>query len=119
MAAQRGVTAGLLVLLAAGFADYGWQLMPGDKPRIAQGLAYLLTGLLAALHRTRRPTLLGLACTYVLWSASAGLACVLWFPRLLSRELGVCDEGTGLPVGLFLGVGLLLVAAEFLRGNDR
>ena len=61
--------------------------------------------------------LLSLVCTFGIWAHAAGLACVLGYERLSSREVGVCDEGTGLPVALVMGAGLLVVAAEFLRGN--
>jgi hypothetical protein len=43
---------------------------------------------------------------------------VVWYERLSSRDLGVCDEGTGLPIGLMFAAGLLVVAAEFLRGRQ-
>ena len=50
-------------------------------------------------------------------AALAGLACVLAYERLSSRDVGVCDEATGIPVAMVFGAGLLVVAAEFLRGR--
>ncbi len=106
----------LLLLGATAGASFGWQLF-ADKPRAGTGLAYVLALVLFALLRSSAGRLMALVCTFGVWAQAAGLACVVWYERLSSREIGVCDEGTGLPVGLMFGVGLLVVAAEFLRGR--
>jgi hypothetical protein len=106
----------LLLLGATAGASFGWLLF-ADKPRAGTGLAYVLTLVLFALLRSSAGQLMALVCTFGVWAQAAGLACVVWYERLASREIGVCDEGTGLPVGLMFGVGLLVVAAEFLRGR--
>lgn len=104
------------MLLATAGACFGWQLF-ADKPRAGAGLAYLLALVLFALLRSGAGQLLALVCTFGVWAQAAGLACVVWYERLSSREIGVCDEGTGLPVGLMFAAGLLVVAAEFVRGK--
>ena len=63
--------------------------------------------------------LTALACTYGIGYQASALACVAWFPALSSRSVGVCDEGTGAPVGLLYCIGALLVAAELLSGMAR
>lgn len=102
----------LILLLATAGACFGWQLAD-DKPRA--GMAYVLALVLFGLQKGRDGRLMGLVCTFGIWSHAAGLACVLGYERLASREVGVCDEGTGLPVALVMGAGLLVVAAEFLQ----
>ena len=106
----------LLLLLATAGAGFGWQLF-ADKPRAGAGLGYLLGLVLFAMLKGTGGQLLALVCTFGLWSQAAGLACVAWYERLASPDIGVCDEGTGLPVGLMFAAGLLVVAAEFLRGG--
>lgn len=106
----------LVLLLATAGACFGWQLF-ADKPRAGTGLAYVLVLVLFGLQKAGAGRLMGLVCTFGLWANAAGLACVLGYERLASKEIGVCDEGTGLPVALVMGAGLLVVAAEFLRGN--
>lgn len=106
----------LLLIVTAG-ACFGWQLAD-DKARAGTGLAYLLALVLFAMLRAGAGRLLALVCTFGVWSQAAGLACVVWYERLSSREIGVCDEGTGLPIGLMFAAGLLVVAAEFLRGRQ-
>ena len=107
-----------LLLVVTASAGVGWHLAD-DKPRAGTGLAYLLALVLFGLLRSTGGRLLALVCAWGVWSQAAGLACVLWYERLSSRDVGVCDEGTGLPVGLVFAAGLLIVAAEFLRGNKR
>lgn len=106
----------LVLLLATAGACFGWQLAT-DKARAGTGLAYLLALVLFAMLKGTGGRLLALVCTFGLWSQAAGLVCVVWYERLSSREVGVCDEGTGLPIGLMFAAGLLVVAAEFLRGR--
>lgn len=106
----------LVLLLATAGACFGWPLAD-DKPRAAMALAYVLALALFGLVKGTGGRLLSLVCTFGIWAHAAGLACVLGYERLSSREVGVCDEGTGLPVALVMGAGLLVVAAEFLRGN--
>lgn len=105
-----------MLLGATAAAGFGWQLFD-DKPRAGTGLAYLLALVLFGLLKGTGGRLLALVCTFGLWAQSAGLVCVLWYERLASREIGVCDEGTGLPVGMVFAAGMLVVAAEFLRGR--
>ncbi len=106
----------LVLLLATAGACFGWPLFE-DKPRAGMALAYVLALVLFGLVKGAGGRLLSLVCTFGIWAHAAGLACVLGYERLASREVGVCDEGTGLPVALVMGAGLLVVAAEFLRGD--
>lgn len=102
------------VLLAATVAAaVGW-VWADDRPRAGAGLAFALALVLTALLKGLVGRLTGYVCTYGIGYQASGLACVLWYPRLSSREVGVCDEGTGLPVGLLYCVGALLAAAEIL-----
>ena len=80
-------------------------------------MAYVLALVLFGLLKASGGRLMGLVCTFGLWSHAAGLACVLGYERLSSRDVGVCDEATGLPVAMVMGAGLLVVAAEFLRSD--
>lgn len=105
-----------LLLAAIGLANFGW-MWAADKPRAGAAFSYLLGMVLFACLKHSAARLLSLVCTFGVWTQAAGLGCVAWYERLSSREISVCDEGTGLPVGLFLGVGLLIVAAEFVRGD--
>ena len=106
----------LVLLLATAGACFGWQLAD-DKPRAGMALAYVLALVQFGLQKAGADRLMGLVCTFGIWAHAAGLACVLGYERLSSREVGVCDEGTGLPIVLVMGAGLLVVAAEFLRGE--
>lgn len=107
----------LVLLLATAGACFGWGLAD-DKPRAGTALAYLLALVLFGLLKAGAGRLLAMVCTFGICAQAAGLACVLWYERLSSRDVGVCDEGTGLPVGLMFAAGLLVVAAEFLRGRQ-
>ncbi|MDH4392661.1 MAG: hypothetical protein QE285_14720 [Aquabacterium sp.] len=107
----------LLLLLATAGASFGWQLAD-DKARAGTALAYLLALVLFAMLKGTGGRLLALVCTFGITAQAAGLACVVWYERLSSRDLGVCDEGTGLPIGLMFAAGLLVVAAEFLKGRQ-
>ena len=49
----------------------------------------------------------------------SALACVLWYPLLSSKEVGVCEEATGLPTGALLCGGLLWVASEAFNSRGR
>ena len=49
---------------------------------------------------------------------AAAIGCAVWFEALSSQAVGVCDEGTGRPIRAALGVAVLFVAAELLRGRD-
>lgn len=106
----------LLLLLATAGACFGWQLF-SDKPRAAMALACVLALVLFALQKDGAGRLMGLVCTFGIVAHAAGLACVLAYERLSSRDVGVCDEATGMPVAMVFGAGLLVVAAEFLRGR--
>jgi len=107
----------LVLLLATAGACFGW-VLADDKPRAGAALAYLLALVLFGLLKAGADRLLALVCTFGICAQASGLACVLWYERLSSRDVGVCDEGTGLPVGLMFAAGLLVVAAEFLRGRQ-
>ncbi len=111
----------LVLLVAAALACFGWMLPVADPPRVGQALAYGLTLVLAAERKALAPAggLLALVLTYIIWAQAAGLACTAWYEGLSSREVGVCDEGTGLPVSLVFAAGLLIVAAEFLATKGR
>ena len=106
-----------LLLVATVAAAIGW-MWADDKPQAGAGLAFgcalVTTALLKAAAGRLSWRLTGLVCTYGIGYQASGLACVAWYPALASREVGVCDEGTGLPVGLLYCIGALLVAAELL-----
>lgn len=115
---RRDAADAALLLLATVGAAVGWMLAD-DKPRAGAGLAFVLALVLTAQRRATAGRLTRLVCTYGIGYHASGLACVVWYPALSSREVGVCDEGTGLPVGLLYCVGALLVAAELLAGRAR
>jgi len=107
-----------VLLLVTAAAAVGW-IWAADKPQAGAALAFLLALVLTAMLKAWAGRLTGYACTYGLGYQASGLACVVWYPSLSSREVGVCDEGTGLPVGLLYCVGALLVAAELLPRGGR
>ena len=113
MTGRRDLAQAALLLAATVGAAIGW-VWADDKPRAGAGLAFALALVLTAMLKARAGRLTGLVCTYGLGYQASGLACVMWFPALSSRDIGVCDEGTGMPVGLLYCVGALLVAAELL-----
>ena len=115
---RRDAAQAALLLAVTTAAAVGW-IWADDKPRAGAGLAFALALLLTALLRASAGRLTRLVCTYGLGYQASGLACVLWYPDLSSRDVGVCDEGTGLPVGLLYCIGALLVAAELLAGRKR
>ena len=106
-----------LLLAATVAAAIGW-MWADDKPQAGAGLAFgcelVTTALLKAAAGRLSWRLTGLVCTYGIGYQASGLACVVWFPALSSQDVGVCDEGTGMPIGLLYCVGALLVAAELL-----
>lgn len=106
----------LVLFVATALACFGWPLFD-DKPRAAMALAYVLVLVLFGIQKARAAGAMALVCTFGIWANAAGLACVIWYERLSSRIVGVCDEGTGMPVGLIFAVGFLVVAAELLRVN--
>ena len=114
----RDAARAALLLAATVAAAIGWQWAT-DKPQAGAGLAYPLALVLTAMLRGHVGRLTGLVCTYGIGYQASGLACVLWYPALSSQDVGVCDEGTGLPVGLLYCIGALLVAAELLAGRAR
>lgn len=113
---DRAQAAVLLAATAAAAIGWAWA---DDKPQASAGLSLLLGLVMAALLKASGGRLLGLVCTYGIGYQASALACVAWYPHLSSREVGVCDEGTGAPVGLLYCVGALLVAAELLARRDR
>lgn len=108
----------LLLLAATAAAAVGW-VWADDKPQAGAALAFALAFVVTCVLKGYVGPLAGYACTYGIGYQASGLVCVLWYPRLSSREIGVCDEGTGLPVGLLYCLGALLVAAELLARRDR
>lgn len=115
---RRDAAEASLLLAATVAAAIGW-MWAADRPQAGAVLAFALALVVTALLKARAGRLLSLVCTYGLGYHASGLACVVWYPALSSREVGVCDEGTGLPVGLLYCVGALLVAAELLAGRGR
>jgi len=107
-----------LLLAMTSAAAVGWT-WADDKPRAGAGLAFALALLITAMLKAASGWLTGYVCTYGIGYQASGLACVAWYPALSSREVGVCDEGTGLPVGLLYCVGALLVAAELISTGRR
>ena len=102
-----------LLLAATVAAAVGW-MWADDKPRAGAAMAFALALVLTAMLRGHAGRLTRCVCTYGIGYQASGLACVAWYPALSSQDIGVCDEGTGLPVGLLYCVGALLVAAELL-----
>lgn len=118
MSQRRDAAEAALLLAATTAAAVGW-VWADDRPRVGAALAFALALVLTAMLKNTTGQLTGLVCTYGLGYHASGLACVIWYPALSSREVGVCDEGTGLPVGLLYCIGALLVAAELLAGRAR
>ena len=118
--AARDRLEAILLLAATAAAAVGW-VWADDRPRAGAGLAFLLALVLTielkAMAQQLGRQLVAIVCTYGLGYQASGVACVVWYPHLSSREVGVCDEGTGLPVGLLYCVGALLVAAELLAAR--
>ena len=108
----------VLLLALTACAAVGW-VWADDKPRAGAAAAFALALALTACLKALAGRLTGYVCTYGLGYQASGLACVAWYPALSSREVGVCDEGTGLPVGLLYCIGALLVAAELLGSRGR
>jgi hypothetical protein len=108
----------LVLLLATAGACFGWPLFQ-DEPRAAMGLASVLALVLFGMLKHTGSRLLSLVCTFGIYAHAAGLACVVWFEGLSSKTMAVCDEGTGMPVTLVFGAGLLVVAAEFLQQQQK
>jgi len=118
IAARRDLAQATVLLVATVAAAIGW-VWADDKPRAGAGLAYLLALVVTAMVKAGAGRLTGLVCTYGLGYQASSLACVVWYARLSSRDVGVCDEGTGQPVGLLYCMGALMVAAELLARRDR
>lgn len=118
MTDRRDAADAVMLLAATVAAAVGW-VWADDKPRAGAAAAFLLALVLTAQRRAAAGRLTRLVCTYSLGYQASGLACVAWYPALSSRDVGVCDEGTGLPVGLLYCVGALLVAAELIAGRER
>lgn len=108
----------ILLLIVTALASIGW-MWADDKPQAAAGFAYLLALVMFAQKRAeaKRRSFMASVCTFGVVSQASQLACVIWYPRLSSKEIGACDEGTGMPVGVLLCGGLLLVAAEYFGGK--
>lgn len=108
-----------VLLLSMGAAAVGW-VWAADKPQagaaFAMWLGMVLCQLLKQARRSER--MVALTCSFGVGYHASGLACVAMYPALSSKEVGVCEEASGLPVGLLLCAGLLLVVAEaFNRGR--
>lgn len=115
---RRDAAQAALLLAATTAAAVGW-VWADDRPRAGAALAFALALVLTAMLKRTAGRLTGLVCTYGIGYQASGLGCVAWYPALSSRDVGVCDEGTGLPVGLLYCIGALLVAAELLAGRAR
>lgn len=115
---RRDAARAALLLAATTAAAVGW-VWADDRPRAGAALAFLLALVLTAMLRAHAGRLVRLVCAYGLGYQASGLACVAWYTALSSQDVGVCDEGTGLPVGLLYCIGALLVAAELLAGRGR
>lgn len=109
---------GLLVLM--GGASVGW-VWADDRPRAGAAWSMALGAALCQLLRMqkRADRWLALICAYGVGYHISALACVVWYPVLSSKEVGVCEEATGLPIGALLCAGLLFVASEAFNGGDR
>ncbi len=109
---------GLLVLM--GGASVGW-VWATDKPRAGAAWSMALGAALCQMLRVRSRAERWLACicAYGVGYHISALACVLWYPLLSSKEVGVCEEAAGLPIGALLCAGLLLVASEFFTQRRR
>ena len=118
ISARRDAAQAAVLLAATVGAAIGW-VWADDKPQAGAAAAFALALVLTAQLRVTAGRLTRLVCTYGLGYQASGLACVVWYPALSSRDVGVCDEGTGLPVGLLYCVGALLVAAELIAGGER
>lgn len=118
----RDLAQSLLLLTATFGAAVGWAWWD-DKPQASAGLSLLQALVASALLKAAASRLswrlTALACTFAVGYLVSALACVAWFPRLSSTEVGVCDEGTGAPVGLLYCMGALFVAAELLATKGR
>ncbi len=118
----RDAAQAVLLLAATVSAAVGW-VWAADPPQASAGLSLTYGLVLAAVLKAAAAQLswrlTALACTYGIGYQASAVACVAWYPALSSRSVGVCDEGTGAPVGLLYCVGALLVAAELLstRGS--
>lgn len=117
-AAGRDRLQAALLLAVTASAAVGW-IWADDKPRAGAALAFALALLTTSMLKATSGPLTGFVCTYGIGYQASGLACVAWYPALSSSEVGVCDEGTGLPVGLLYCVGALLVAAELISTGRR
>lgn len=108
---------GLLVLM--GGASVGW-VWADDKPRAGAAWSFALGLVLCQMLRVQRRAqrLVAYTCAFGVGYHASCLACVLLYPLLASKEVGVCEEATGLPVGVLLCGGLLVVASEAFRKGD-
>jgi hypothetical protein len=100
-----------------GLAFFGWNAFQ-DGARAAYVFQGLLCFGLLLMVRRQRGRALALVASAGAGLQLAGIGCALWFESLSSQSVGVCDEGTGRPVLAALGIALLFVAAELLRGID-
>lgn len=105
----------VVLLLAVAGEGFAWRMFD-DKPQAHAAFSSLLGLVLFAMLRAPTARLLSSVCLYGVITQSADLACAMAYEGLSSRELAMCDEGTGLPVQLVYTVAFLCVAADFLRG---
>ena len=102
------------LFLLVGLAAFGWDAF-ADKPQAAYILqAALCMGALLFLSSTRG-RVMSLICTAGAGLQLAAIGCAIWYADLSSKEIGVCDEGTGRPIRAALGIAVLFVAAQLLR----
>ena len=107
----------MVLFVLVGLQGFGWDAFE-DKARAAYVLqALLCLGLLVMVWQAAG-RLLALVAAAGAGLQAAAIGCAVWFDALASQTVGVCDEGTGRPIRAALGVAVLFVAAELLRGRD-
>lgn len=105
--------AGVLLVLI-GLSAFGWELAD-DKPRAAHIAVACTLAVSLWLNRSPRDRVLSIVAGTGAAIAALAAGCGAWYERLSSRDVGVCDEGSGMPARAAVGVVVLLVAAYVLR----
>jgi hypothetical protein len=102
-----------------GLAAFGWDAFE-DKPQAAYVLQAVLTMVCLLFLSSTAGRIMAMICTAGAGLQLAAIGCAIWYQTLTSKEIGVCDEGTGRPIRAMLGIAVLFVAAQLLRGrNDK
>jgi hypothetical protein len=102
------------LFLLVGLAAFGWDAF-ADKPQAAYILQALLCMAALLFLSSTRGRVMSLICTAGAGLQLAAIGCAIWYAKLSSQEVGVCDEGTGRPIRAALGIAVLFVAAQLLR----